>query len=161
MSNLSGFDASTVPESTLLPVPEGRYVVMATSSEVKDNKAGTGQYLQFLLELLDERYAGKKIWVRLNLWNPNATAVAIAQRELADICLAVGIPRPNDSSELLNTPFCADLVVEKDERNREQNVVKGYAKADAIDAAPKATPKTKAATNTPAGAPAASVPWKK
>lgn len=126
MSNLSGFNAHAVPESTYGAMPPGLYAVMATESEVKATKAGTGQYLQFVLDVLDEKYNKKKLWVRLNLWNPNQTAVTIAQQELAQMCIAVGIPAPEDSSELLNIPFIVRLGVSKDANGGEENKILKY-----------------------------------
>jgi len=121
MSNLSGFNANTVPPSTFGAMPPGMYAVMATASDRKPTKAGTGEYLQFTIDVLDEAYNTKKLWLRLNLWNPNPTAVTIAQQELAALCKAVGVPEPQDSSELLNIPYIVKLGVEKDGQGREQN----------------------------------------
>jgi hypothetical protein len=148
MSNLSGFNANDVPESTYGAMPPGLYAVMATASDRKTTKAGTGEYLQFTLDVLDEAYNTKKLWARLNLWNPNPTAVSIAQQELAGLCKAVGVLTPEDSSELLNVPFIVKLGVEKDGKGGEQNRILNYysiAAAQAMgDAAPAAT--TPAAT---------------
>ncbi|MEJ7804372.1 MAG: DUF669 domain-containing protein, partial [Telluria sp.] len=126
MSNLSGFNAHEVPASTYGAMPPGLYAVMATASERKTTKKGDGEYLQFTVDVLEEKYNNKKLWVRLNLWNSNPTAVSIAKEELAAFCLAVGIPAPEDSSELLNIPFVVQLGVESDGRGGEQNKIKKY-----------------------------------
>lgn len=136
MSNLSGFNAADVPESTFGAMPEGKYTFIITESEKKATKAGTGEYLQMVMEVLDESYSGKKIWVRLNLWNPNPMAVQIAQQELASICKAVGVLKPSDSSDLHNKPFTGDVRIEKDNRDREQNIIKGYEKTGTVGVAP-------------------------
>lgn len=126
MSNLAGFNAEEVAESTYGAMPEGAYTMIITESEKKPTKAGTGEYLQMVMEVLDVNYSGKKIWVRLNLWNPNPMAVTIANQELASICKAVGVLKPSDSSDLHNKPFIGNVVVTKDNRDREQNEIKGY-----------------------------------
>lgn len=126
MSNLSGFKANDVPESSFSAMPEGMYAVIATASDRKPTKAGTGEYLQFTIDVLDEKYNTKKLWSRLNLWNPNPTAVTIAQQELAALCKAVGVLEPEDSAELLNIPFIVKLGVEKDNRGGEQNRILNY-----------------------------------
>lgn len=127
MGNLIGFDASQVPEQQdFSALPEGKYVVIATASEMKPTKAGTGQFLQFTFEVLDGQYKGRKLWARLNLVNPNQTAVDIAQRELAAICRAVGVLKPSDSAELHNKPMLVTVGVELDDRKRESNIIKKY-----------------------------------
>ena len=128
MASLSGFDASQVPEQQeFSAIPEGQYVVIATASEEKVTKAGTGKYLQITFEVLDGPFKGRKLWARLNLWSPNQTAKDIAQRELGAICRAVGVIRPNDSAELHNKPLVVNVGVELDTtKNRQNNVVTKY-----------------------------------
>jgi hypothetical protein len=154
MANLSGFDATQVPDQQdFSALPAGQYVVIATASEEKVTKAGTGKYLQITFEVMDGTHKGRKLWARLNLWNPNQTAVDIAQRELKGICMAVGVPRPNDSAELHNKPMLITVDVELDDRRRESNVIKKYEPLNGAAPAAPAAP--------PAGAPAApgSMPW--
>ena len=67
---------------------------------MKRNKADTGSYLEMRVQILDEEYTGRLVFERLNLDNPNDTAVKIAQRTLADICEAVGVLEVEDSEEL-------------------------------------------------------------
>lgn len=127
MANLNGFDASQVPEQEdFSALPEGQYVVIATASEMKPTKNGNGEYLQFVFEVIDGQYKGRKLWARLNLKNQNQTAVDIAQRELAAICKAVGIIKPSDSAELHNKPLTVTVAVEIDDRKREGNTIKKY-----------------------------------
>jgi hypothetical protein len=130
MADLSGFDASQVPEQTeFSALPEGQYVVMATASEMKPTKRGDGAYLQITFEVIDGAQKGRKLWARLNLKNANQTAMDIAQRELAAICRAVNVIKPNDSAELHNKPLLITVGVEIDDRNRENNVIKKYESA--------------------------------
>lgn len=127
MASLTGFDASQVPEQQeFSALPEGQYVVIATASEEKVTKAGTGKYLQITFEVLDGAFKGRKLWARLNLWNPNQTAKDIAQRELGAICRAVGVIRPNDSAELHNKPLVITVKVELDDRQRQNNAITKY-----------------------------------
>lgn len=127
MANLSGFDASQVPEQQdFTAIPEGQYVVIAIATEMRPTKNGQGKYLQFTFEVVDGPMKGRKLWSRLNLENNNATAVDIAKRELGAICRAVGIIKPNDSAELHNKPILVTVGVELDERNREGNTIKKY-----------------------------------
>jgi hypothetical protein len=164
-ADLTGFDASQVPEQQeFSALPEGQYVMIAINSEWKPTKKGDGEYLQFVLEVLDGPFKGRKVWARLNLKNPNQTAVDIAQRELGSLCRAVGVIKPSNSSELHNKPFLATIGVEIDNRNREGNNVKKYESVGGSApqaAAPAAAPFARPSASAPAAAPAASAPWRK
>jgi hypothetical protein len=125
MANLAGFDANEVPEDTGFEVmPKADYPAIAVESEMKPTKAGTGQYLQAVFEVLDGKYKGRKLWRRMNIQNPNSTAQDIGQRELAEWCKACNNPRPNDSAELHNIPVLLSVDTELDDRKREVNVIK-------------------------------------
>jgi hypothetical protein len=127
MANLAGFDANEVPEQQSFDaLPKGIYPCIATESEMKPTKAGTGEYLQFTFEVLDGPGKGRKLWARMNMRNPNPTAQDIGQRELGAFCRAAGITRPNDSAELHNIPVLLHVDTELDDRNREGNVIKKY-----------------------------------
>lgn len=158
MASLQGFDASTVPEQEdFSALPEGQYVVLATASEMKPTKNGNGEYLQFVFEVIDGQYKGRRLWSRLNLKNANQTAVDIAQRELAAICKAVGVIKPSDSSELHNKPLTVTVAVEIDDRKREGNTIKKYEAVghQSVNYAP-VTAQAQAAP-----APAQTAPWAK
>jgi hypothetical protein len=84
MANLNGFNANDVePNSAFEPIPAGKYLAAITASETKQNKAGNGSYLELTLSLLEGAYQGRQLWARLNLDNPNATAVKIARGDLS------------------------------------------------------------------------------
>jgi hypothetical protein len=78
------FNAAEVePQQSFDALPPGRYEAIISESEMKDTKAGTGQYLQLTFTVVGGQHEGRKLWSRLNLVNPNATAVSIAERELS------------------------------------------------------------------------------
>ena len=81
MADLSFFDASQVePMQPMTVLPRGRYNAMITASEDKPTKSGNGAYLQLEFTVIDGPCANRKVWARLNLDNPNATAVSIARK---------------------------------------------------------------------------------
>lgn len=146
------FDATTVePISSFEPVPNGEYVCLFTDSEIKDTKSGTGTYLQLTAEIVEGPYKGRLIWERINLTNPNTTAVEIGQKTLSAICHAVNVPRVQDSVELHNKPFKAKVVVKKSLEYGDSNEIKGYS---AMAGAPSPTPAAAAAPEQQAQAPA-------
>lgn len=93
------------PMDDFTPIPVGDYKAVITESEVKQTKAGDGQYLNMKVEIIEGEYQGRIIFVILNLWNPNPKAVEIANRELATIVAAVGKPGAQNSEELHNIPM--------------------------------------------------------
>ena len=134
MANLNGFDANQVePADDLEPIPTGKYVAVITDSEMKPTKSGTGNYLQLTFQIVEGEYANRLLWVRLNLDNPNATAVQIARRELSSICRSVGVLVPTDSADLHNLPCMIHVRVKRRSDTGElQNEIKGYSKKDVV-----------------------------
>ncbi len=150
MADLQGFDARTVePAAEFEPIPAGKYMAAITESELKPTKNGAGSYLQLTFQILDGPYKNRLVWTRLNLDNPNATAVQIARGELSALCRAVGVMAPNDSVELHNLPLLITVKCRKRADTGEiQNEVKGFAKKDAATGQPQQAP-----TNSP--------PWRR
>jgi hypothetical protein len=138
MANLTGFDANEVePTTDFDPIPAGKYEAVITDSEVKPNKANTGSYLQFTFQILEGEYKGRFLWARLNLDNPNATAVKIARGELSAICRAVGVLQPKDSVELHDLPLVILVKCKKRPDTDElQNEIKGYEQKEALQGKP-------------------------
>lgn len=132
MADLRGFNASNVaPATDFEPIPAGKYLALITDSEMKPNKAATGHYLQITFQILDGPYRDRRLWSRLNLHNPNATAVQLAQAELSAICRAVGVLAPNDSTDLHQLPLVIHVKCKKREDTGEiTNEIKGYSKKE-------------------------------
>jgi hypothetical protein len=133
MSNLHGFNAYDVdPNSEFDPVPAGKYLAIIIESEAKPTKSGKGSFLELTFEILDGDYKGRKLWARLNLENPNETAVKIARAELSAICHAVGVMQPKDSMELHDLPLTITVKCKKrDDTGDLTNEIRGYAKKEA------------------------------
>ena len=140
--NLNGFDANTVdPQESRDPIPAGWYKCAITASEEKPTKAMTGSYLQLDLQVIDGEHQGRKVFDRLNLNNPNQTAVEIAQRALSSICRSIGVMTPRESSELHDKPLMVKVAVKPADGTYDaSNEVKEYAAADNVQAAPAAAP---------------------
>ncbi|MCC7406950.1 MAG: DUF669 domain-containing protein, partial [Phycisphaeraceae bacterium] len=88
-------------------------------------------------------FRGRVLWARLNLNNPNATAVKIARSELSAVCHAVGVMQPRDSVELHNLPLLITVKVKKRTDNDElTNEIKGYEPKSAAAGQPQQAPVT-------------------
>ncbi len=160
MADLRGFDANTVePNDSFDPLPNGDYLCVISSSEMKPTKAGDGSYLELELDVIEGPCQGRKVWDRLNLNNANETAVKIAKGTLSSICRAVNVLQPKDSYELHDLPLLVKVVCKKRADTDElTNEVKGYKRRDAQ--APVSTPNSapsSAAAETNGSVP----PWKR
>lgn len=167
MAFLGGtFDASQVePQGDFTPIPPGEYKVQIEASEMVENSAKTGSMLKLELVIVEGDQAGRKIFDRLNLDNPNAQAVEIAQRTLSAICHAVGRLSVQDSDELHGLPMIAVVKVEPGRTHNGKeygpsNAIKTYKPINGGGATASAKPAAKGGF-TPAPAASGSAPWKK
>lgn len=121
MAFLGGsFDASQVePKGAYRPVPPGEYKVQITSSEFCQTSTGNGHQLKLEMEILEGDQAGRRLYDRLNLDNPNAQAVEIAQRTLSAICHAVGKLSVQDSEELHMLPMTAVVSIKPERTGKD------------------------------------------
>lgn len=127
--NLAGFDAAKIEPSLPRtgPLPAGDYLVEIVHSEEKAVRAGNGMYLELTFQVSEGEHERRKLWQRLNLRNPSDRAVAIAQAELSAICRAVGVLRPNTSSDLHHRPLMVRVVQSNNAVTGEPtNQIKGY-----------------------------------
>lgn len=127
------------PRSGFDPLPPGKYVAVVADSEEKPTKAGTGSYIQFTFEVTAGDHKGRKLWARLNLNNPNPTAVEIARGELSALCRAAGVTKLTDTAQLHDREVVLKVRVKKDkESGEERNEIGGYEPAGKPVAAPPA-----------------------
>jgi hypothetical protein len=131
MSNLTGifgqgFNADEVPLEERELLPAGQYMVLVESSEVAETKSGTGTMLKVTLNVIDGPYTNRKIFWNINIQNQNEVAQGIGQRQLAQLCHAVGKIWIQDSSELHLIPFIARVAIKQDKTGNysDQNEVK-------------------------------------
>jgi len=103
------FDASSVPTRFGM-LPEGRYVVAITKTELRSSMTGTGQYLavEFTVQEPAE-YLGRTVRIRVNVLHDNPIAREYAKAELAAICTACGKTKISDTDELLRSLLVIDL----------------------------------------------------
>ena len=154
--DLNGFNALEIePATSYEPLPADWYKVVITDTEEKPTKAMTGSYLQLTIEVIDGQHAGRKVFDRLNLKNPNSVAVEIAQRSLSSICRSIGVNNPKDSMELRDKPLMVKLAVKAaDGQYGASNDIKEYAATGGATASP-----APAAAAAPGGT--ATPPWKR
>jgi hypothetical protein len=149
MASLNFNAAQVEPMAELEAVPAGKYTAVIVDSEIKPTKAGNGSYLELTFEVAEGEHKGRKLWARLNLDNPNPTAVKIARAELSSLCRSVGVMEPKDSCELHGIPLVVTVKQKADPDGEVRNEIKGYSKRETVNPAK------------PAQAPSGAMPWQR
>ena len=151
------FDASSAPQTStdFEPLPAGTYTASITGCEVKQTKAGDGQYLRVEYTISGPSGVGRKVWSNYNVRNANPKAEEIGRSALAELCRAVGKARLGDTDELVGCAVSIKLKIREASNGYEaQNEVKGHRAIDG--AAPPA-----ATSSNPAAPKKAAPPWAK
>jgi len=158
------------------PMPAGWYAMQIVESEMKESRSSSGQYLQLTFEMLEQahpQFKGRKAFERLNLINPNETAVRIARGDLTKICQSLGMMQMVTDSEVLHhKPIAVKLKIRPASGQYEaNNEICGYDGVANRIAAPGAAPAPAAqvaqaapvAAGAPTGAPApgSTPPWQR
>ena len=107
-------------------MPPGRYTVQIINSDVRNVKPKSGQdpngyygkYVWLEIEVAEGQFERRKLFENLTLDHQNPKTVEIARQRLREICLAVGKPNLQDTSDLHNIMFYVDLIVEPDNRTK-------------------------------------------
>ena len=158
------FNASEVPEDdrSFEPLAAGDYQMQVIESEIKPTKTG-GDQLVLTLEVIEGPMSNRRVCDRLNIRNQNADAQRIAQRALADLCLAVGVPSLRNSEDLHFKPFVGRVTIKPDKTGQygPSNNVRYKARGGVAPAAAQ-RPAAAGAQTQAAHAPAANTkPWQK
>lgn len=83
------------------PLPEGKYKVMVNDSDIKPNKAGTGEVLKVVFKVIEGPYENRLLFHYFNIKHTNSKAEDIGLAQLSSLCRASGLEKPiNDSEEL-------------------------------------------------------------
>jgi len=156
------YDASEhQSEDIFEPIPAGWYECFVSDTEIRETKSGNGRYLQVELTVESGDYRGRRLWDRLNLWNPNQTAVDIANRQFSQLIRACGMVKIEDSEQIHNIPVLAKVKIQpaRDEYDA-SNTIGGYKTTQKQQSVPKAEKSAPKAENksTPPGAGARKVP---
>jgi hypothetical protein len=154
------FDVNELPQGntgSFEPLPAGWYTVTITQAELKDTKAGNGQYIKLRYDVTGPTHQGRVVFGNLNIKNPNQKAEEIGRQQLGDIMRAIGLAKVTDTDQLIGNSLSIKLDVKQDAQYGASNEVKGF-KSMSGSAAPVAASMPAAAA--PASAKAAP-PWAK
>lgn len=122
------FSVDTLPQSTnnFDPVPEGWYNANISGAELKDTKAGTGQYINVRYSITGETNAGRVVFGMINVRNANPKAEEIGRQQLGELLRAIGRPSVNDTDELLGASLSIKVGISQREGYDPRNEVKGF-----------------------------------
>ena len=151
---LETFSVDALPQSTnnFEPLPAGWYTAVVNGAEIKNTKAGTGQYIAVRYDITGPTHQGRVVFGNLNIKNPNPKAEEIGRQQLGELMRAIGLATVQDTDQLIGGQLSIKLDVRESEQYGASNDVKGY---KSNGAAPPA-----AAVKAPAAAKAAP-PWVK
>jgi hypothetical protein len=137
------------------PIPAGWYNASIVSAELKETKAGNGQYIKIRFDVTGPSYQGRVVWGQINIKNPNPTAEQIGRQQLGDLARAIGLERVSDSDQLVGGNLQIKVKVKKDEIYGDGNDVKGF---KALDSSAPPTKQAAAAGTAPKSS---TPPWAK
>ena len=122
------FTASELPQSdnNFEPLPAGWYQAAIKGAEVKDTKAGTGQYIAVQYDILGPTHQGRVVFGNINIRNPNPKAEEIGHQQLGEIMRAIGLANLQDSDQLIGGNLIIKLSIRKSEEYGDSNDVKGF-----------------------------------
>ena len=88
-------------ENNFEPIPDGWYKVSISSTQLKQTKAGTGEYIALRYKLLGHAHQGRVIVGKLNIRNPNPKTQDIGIQQLGELMRAIGLASVEDTDQLI------------------------------------------------------------
>jgi len=122
------FSATDLPVSTssFEPLPAGWYTASITGAEIKNTKAGTGQYIAVKYTITGPSFQGRIVFGNLNIKNPNVKAEEIGRQQLGEIMRAINLAKVTDTDQLIGGNLGIKLDVKRSEEYGNSNEVKGF-----------------------------------
>ena len=129
MTSLSqSFNVSDLPESSknFSPLPAGWYTANISEAEIKQTKAGTGEYISVKYSITGPTHQGRGIYGNVNIKNPTPKAEEIGRQQLGEIMRAIGLARIDNTDQLIGKSLSIKLEVKLSEQYGDGNEVKGF-----------------------------------
>jgi len=129
MASLSqSFSVSDLPESSknFSPLPAGWYTATISEAEIKQTKAGTGEYISVKYSITGPTHEGRGVYGNLNIKNPSQKAEEIGRQHLGEIMRATGMARIDNTDQLIGKSLSIKLEVKLSEEHGDGNEVKGF-----------------------------------
>jgi len=122
------FSVDALPQATnnYEPLPAGWYTAVVNGAEIKNTKAGTGQYIAVRYDITGPTHQGRVVYGNLNIKNPNPKAEEIGRQQLGELMRAIGLSTVQDTDQLIGGQLSIKLDVRESEQYGASNDVKGY-----------------------------------
>jgi hypothetical protein len=153
------FNVGDTPQSEndFQPIPAGWYNVTVTDAELKDTKAGTGNYIKVRFDVTGPSHEGRVVWTNLNIKNPTPKAEEIGRQQLDSLMRSIGIATVEDTDQLIGGSCTIKVSIRRSEEWGDSNEVKAY---KAIDGSSPPMPKSAPASEASDDG-AKKAPWQK
>jgi hypothetical protein len=152
-------DQLPVGNGNFEPLPAGWYYATISQSELKDTKAGNGQYIKLRYDITGPTHQGRVVFGNLNIKNPNPKAEEIGRQQLGDIMRAIGLAKVTDTDQLIGGEIVIKLEIKQDEQYGAGNEVKGFKSASGSPAPAAAVIPATAKSPAAAAPTKAAPPW--
>lgn len=123
------FNVADLPQGNtgdFQPLPAGWYTATIAGAEVKQTKAGTGQYISVRYDITGPTHEGRVVFGNLNLRNPNPKAEEIGRQQLGDLMRAIGLAQVSDTDQLIGGRCQIKLAIRKSEEYGDSNDIKAW-----------------------------------
>jgi len=129
MASLSqSFSVSDLPESSknFSPLPAGWYTATISEVEIKQTKAGTGEYISVKYSITGPTHEGRVIYGNINIKNPSAKSEAIGRQQLGELMRATGLAEVEDTDQFIGGSLSIRLEIKSSDQYGDSNEVKGF-----------------------------------
>ena len=142
------FDVNELPvgnAGNFEPLPAGWYTCTISQAELKDTKAGNGQYIKLRYDITGPSHQGRVVFGNLNIKNANPKAEEIGRQQLGEIMRAIGLAKVADTDQLIGGQISIKLDIKQDAQYGASNEVRGFKSvsgsvAPSVIAAPASAP---------------------
>lgn len=157
------FEADNLPQgNSYEALPAGWYNVNVTGAELKNTKAGNGQYIAVRYDVTGPTHQGRVVFGNLNIKNHNPQAEEIGRQQLGELMRAIGLARVTDTDQLIGGSLQIKLEIRQQEGYEPSNDVKGYkATSGSVPTPAAASAPAQSAQAAPASSGKAAPPWAK
>jgi hypothetical protein len=129
MASLSqSFNVSDLPESSknFRPMPAGWYPATISEVEIKQTRAGTGEYISVKYIITGPTHQGRGVYGNLNIKNPSPKAEEIGRKRLGQLMRATGLAEVENTDQFIGKNLLIKLEERLSEEYGDDNEVKGF-----------------------------------
>lgn len=115
-------------QSGFKPLPEGKYLLLSETAEVKETKSGNGKYIKIRFKVSDGEGKGRTLFHNFNVEHENKKAQDIGRSQIKGFMVAAGFKdfSLSDVNDLCGYKVEAKVKVEKNEEYGDQNRITSF-----------------------------------